>query len=613
MNIDIVITLSVLVLASVLFISGKVRSDMVAIGALIALMLFGILTPTEALSGFSSTVVIMMAGLFVVGGGIFQTGLAKLISGKLLQLAGTSETRLLIVIMLATGFMGTFISNTGTIAVMMPIVVSMAMSAGVNPARLLMPLAFASSMGGALTLIGTPPNLVIQDVLVAGGFEGLRFFSFTPIGLLALAVGIICMLFLRRWLPRQEDGLTQRSEARSTKAIAAEYRLGQNLYRVQVNADSPLCSKRLKELRLSERYHVNIIEVRRRMSMKNQFFKTIPQEVATSETELQEGDILYVHGAFEDVKVLAEDCGLMLLDHQAAEAALTTGDIGIAEVLLAPSSTLIHKRVAESGFREKFRLNILGIRRKDEVILHHLKDERMRYGDAMLVQGAWKDIALLAEETDVVVVGQPAEEARKVTLDHKAPIAAGIMLLMVGLLIIDVIPAVASVMICAVLMVLFGCLRSMEDAYKTMNWESIVLIGGMLPVSIAIEKTGAAALLSNGLVDMLGSFGPHVMLAGIYALTSLLTLFISNTACAVLVAPIALASAVELGVSPYAFLFAVAIGASMCFAVPFSTPPNALVMSAGRYAFMDFVKVGLPLQVIVAVVMITVLPLFFPF
>ncbi|GIQ71189.1 SLC13 family permease [Xylanibacillus composti] len=613
MNSGIAITLSVLALASILFISGRVRADLVALGALIALMLFGILTPGEALSGFSNTVVIMMAGLFVVGGGIFQTGLAKLISRKLLLLAGSSETRLLIVIMLATGMMGAFISNTGTIAVMMPIVVSMAMSAGVNPARLLMPLAFASSMGGALTLIGTPPNLVIQDVLRGGGHEGLGFFSFTPIGLVGLATGIVCMLFLRRWLPSQEDGRDAQTQARSTKAIAAQYQLAQNLYRVRVDAQSPIRSKKLGELALSGRYRVNIIEVRRRMSVKNQFFKTIPQEVATSETELQEGDILYVHGAFADVQAFADAYMLPLLDHHAAETAFTSGDIGIAEVLLTPSSSLVGKLVAESGFREKYRLNILGIRRKDEVILHHLKDERMRYGDAMLVQGTWEDIALLAEETDVVVVGQPAEEARKVTLDHKAPIAAGIMLLMIGLLIVDIIPAVASVMICAVLMVVFGCLRSMEDAYKTMNWESIVLIAGMIPVSIAIEKTGAAELLSTGLVGMLGSFGPLVMLAGIYMLTSLLTLFISNTACAVLVAPIALASAAQLGVSPYAFLFAVAVGASMCFAVPFSTPPNALVMSAGRYVFMDYIKVGLPLQIIMGVVMIAVLPLFFPF
>jgi di/tricarboxylate transporter len=237
----------------------------------------------------------------------------------------------------------------------------------------------------------------------------------------------------------------------------------------------------------------------------------------------------------------------------------------------------------------------------------------MRFGDAMLVQGTWKDIAHLANEPDVVVVGQPIEESRKVTMDNKVPIAAGIMLLMVGLLIADFIPAVATVMIAAVLMVLFGCVRSMEDGYKTINWESVVLIGGMIPMSIAIEKTGAAALLSEGMVDLLGGYGPMVLLAGVYFTTSILTLFISNTACAVLLAPIALAAALQLGVNPYPFLFAVSIGASMCFASPFSTPPNALVMSAGRYRFSHYLKVGLPLQLIMGIVMVAVLPLYFQF
>ncbi len=248
------------------------------------------------------------------------------------------------------------------------------------------------------------------------------------------------------------------------------------------------------------------------------------------------------------------------------------------------------------------------------MLLHNLKGEKMLFGDALLVQGTWKDIALLsAEQADYVVIGQPAEESRRVTMDNKAPIAAGIMLLMVVLLVTELIPAVVSVMIAAVLMVLLGCVRTMEDAYKTINWESIILIGGMLPMATAIEKTGAAELLSNSLVSSLGSYGPIMLLAGVYFTTSVLTLFISNTACAVLLAPIALNAAVQLGVSPYPFMFAVSIGASMCFASPFSTPPNALVMSAGRYKFSDYIKVGLPLQVVMGIVMVSVLPLFFPF
>ncbi|MFH0071210.1 SLC13 family permease, partial [Peribacillus sp. NPDC056705] len=318
----------------------------------------------------------------------------------------------------------------------------------------------------------------------------------------------------------------------------------------------------------------------------------------------------------------ADEYGLEILDQHAQEQhanaseskPYATSDVGIAEVMLTPSSRLIDQLVKHSGFREKYRVNILGIQRKEQYLLHNLKEERMRFGDALLVQGTWKDIALLAsEQTDVVVVGQPAEESRKVTMDQKAPIAAGIMLLMVILLITEWIPAVASVMIAAVLMVVLGCVRNMEEAYKTINWESIVLIGGMIPMSIAIEKTGAATLISDMLVHSLGSYGSIALLAGVYFTTSLLTLFISNTACAVLFAPIAMSAAVQMGASPYPFLFAVSIAASMCFASPFSTPPNALVMSAGRYKFSHYVKVGLPLQLIIGIVMMAVLPLFFPF
>lgn len=621
MNTPMIVTLSVLAVASVLFMSGKVRSDLVAIGVLMVLMLTDILSPAEALSGFSNSVVIMMIGLFVVGGGIFQTGLAKMASGKLLKLGGGSETKLLIMVMLVTSFIGGFVSNTGTVAVMLPIVVSLAYSAEINPGRLLMPLAFASSLGGMLTLIGTPPNLVIQETLIDAGYERLSFFSFLPIGLVCLITGILAILFLRRFLPSNEEGRNTNKHGRSLRELAKQYRLTQNLYRIQVLADSSIRSKTLRELDIPGKFEVNVIEIRRKMSAKNQFFKTINQEIAGPETLIEEEDILYVNGPFEKASEFAEAYGLVMLDQgvpehrkRAEEPQYATSDVGIAEVMLTPSSRLIGRLVKHSGFREKYRVNILGIQRKEQYLLHHLKEEKMRFGDALLVQGTWKDIALLAaEQTDVVVVGQPAEESRKVTMDHKAPIAAGIMLLMVILLVTEWIPAVASVMIAAVLMVVFGCVRNMEEAYKTVNWESIVLIGGMIPMSIAIEKTGAATMISDMLVQSLGSYGPHALLAGVYFTTSLLTMFISNTACAVLFAPIALTAAIQMGASPYPFLFAVSIAASMCFASPFSTPPNALVMSAGRYKFSHYIKVGLPLQLVIGLVMMAALPLFFPF
>ncbi|WP_338113950.1 SLC13 family permease [Paenibacillus aquistagni] len=627
MNGPMILTLATLGAASILFVSGKVRSDLVAIGALLALMLGGVLTAEEALSGFSNSVVIMMIGLFVVGGGIFHTGLAKLVSSKLLQLGGASDTRLLIMVMLVTSLIGAFVSNTGTVAVMMPIVVSLAMSARINPGQLLMPLAFASSLGGMLTLIGTAPNLVITEILVSAGYEKLSFFSFTPIGVVCIMTGLLAMLFLRRFLPKEEEGGTDKQSGRTLEELAQKYQLTQNLYRVQVASDSAIRSKTLRELDIPAQFGLNIIEIRRKISAKNQFFKTINQEIAGPDTMIESEDIVYVNGSFEQVRQFADQYDLILLDQHAAERRAdvqveeqqegeqyATRDVGIAEVMLTPNSSLIGRFVKHSGFREKYRINILGIQRKEQYLLHHLKEEKMRFGDALLVQGTWQDIALLAaDQSDVVVVGQPIEESSKVTMDQKAPIAAGVMLLMVLLLVTEIVPAVVAVMTAAVLMVVLGCVRNMEEAYKTVNWESIVLIGGMIPVSIAVEKTGAAGLLSDGLVSALGSYGPLVMLIGVYLTTSIMTMFISNTASTVLLAPIALSAAIQLDANPFPFLFAVAVGASMCFASPFSTPPNALVMSAGRYRFSHYLKVGLPLQMIIGVVMIVVLPLLFPF
>ena len=291
-------------------------------------------------------------------------------------------------------------------------------------------------------------------------------------------------------------------------------------------------------------------------------------------------------------------------------------DIGIAEIVLMPSSGIINRTVKDAGFRDKFNVNVLGIRRKKEYILNDLGKEKLHGGDVLLVQGAWDDIGRLSrEEADWVVLGQPMEQAAKVTLDYKAPVAGLIMVMMIAMMVFDFIRVepVTAVLIAAVLMVLTGCLRNVEAAYKTINWETIVLFAAMLPMSLALEKTGVSELISGSLVSSLGSYGPLALMAGIYFTTSLLTMFISNTVTAVLMAPIALQSAVQIGISPVPLLFGAPLAASMCFASPFSTPPNALVMPAGQYTFMDYIKVGLPLQIIMGIVMVLVLPLLFPF
>ena len=616
-------TLIILLISAILFVSGKVRSDLVAICALLALLLCQILNPTEALSGFSNTPVIMMIGLFIVGGGIFQTGLAKMIGSKVMTLAGNSELRLFLLVMIVTSAIGMFVSNTGTVALMLPIVVSMAAAAGSSPRRLLMPLAFASSMGGMMTLIGTPPNLIVSDTLASAGYDSLGFFSFLPVGLVTLVVGILYLLPATKMLAPKEKAKDAKKGGKSLKELVKEYGVTENLFRVHIkNHDSKAIGQTVVDLNIYREYGINVLELRRSTG-QNRFVRTVNQQLASPDLVLKQNDVLYLSGDLEMVTKFAEDYSLRLLDNHIDEidgsssnASMDFFDIGVAEILIMPTSSMINRTIIEAGFRSKFSVNVLGIRRKKEYILNDLGSVKMLSGDVLLVQGAWKDIARMKNEsTNWVVLGEPLEAAAKVTLDYKAPIAAAIMIAMIVMMVVESIPVapVTSVLLAAVLMVITGCVRSVEAAYKTINWQTIVLFAAMLPMSIALEKTGVSEMISNGIVTGLGGSGPRLLLAGIYAATSVMTIFISNTVTAVLMAPIALQCAVQIGVSPVPFMFAVTVAASMCFASPFSTPPNALGMSAGQYTFMDYVKVGLPLQILMGIVMVVVLPMFFPF
>ena len=618
------ITIAILVISAALFANGRIRSDIVALCALCALLVFQILTPAEALSGFSNSVVIMMVGLFVVGGAIFQTGLAKMISSRILKLAGKSETRLFLLVMLVTAGIGGFVSNTGTVALMLPIVVSLAASANLNASRLLMPLAFASSMG-LFTLIATPPNLVIHEQLVSGGYEGLSFFSFFPVGIICVTVGTLVLLPLTKWFLSKKGGKDSKKgqQNKSLNELVKEYGLSDNLYRLKVVHTSLLKGKTIIDLDIRRQYGLNVIEVRRGVSSQHRFLKgTPPQQITSPRTQLQPDALLYVRGPRENVERFVMVYQLEMQDANTSQEMNKEGkvldfyDVGIAEIVLMPSSKLINQTVSECGFRDKFNVNILGIRRNNEYIVRGIAERRVHSGDVLLVQGTWANISRLSQDdTEWVVLGQPLAEAAKVTLDYKAPIAAAIMVLMVCMMVFEFIPVapVTAVIIAGLLMVLTGCFRNVEAAYKTINWESIVLIAAMMPMSMALEKTGASEYISNSLVSGLGVYGPFALMAGIYFTTSLMTMFISNTATAVLLAPIAMNSAIQIGVDPTPFLFAVAVAASMCFASPFSTPPNALVMPAGQYTFMDYIKVGLPLQIIMGIVMVFVLPLLFPF
>ena len=627
------ITLIILIITVAMFIWGRVRADIVALTALAALLVLGILTPAEALAGFSSPIVIMMIGLFVVGGAIMQTGLAKLTGNKLMALSRGNETVTFLLVMLVTSFIGAFVSNTGTVALMMPIIMSLAAGSGMQSSRFLMPLAFAGSLGGMLTLIGTPPNLVIDEVLTEAGFKPLAFFSFFPVGIIVIAIGIIVLMPLSKiFLSKKQIG-KKKKNGKSLDDLVDEYQLLDNLHRYIVPSKRTaaaidengqmmdIVGKTLKDLSIQKKYGVSIIEIRNEKKSRLGLVKDVNQNMAKSSSTIAVHDTLYIIGDEEKIERFAQDYDLRKMK----DVKIDFYDLGLTEIVVMPTSNFAGLRIGDANLRKRFGINVLGVKRGGsssdgkvgkEYITDNLIATKLHVGDMLLVQGEWTNLAhLTADTTNWVVLDQPEKTADKVLLDYKAPVAAAIMLLIIAMMVFDFIPVapVTAVIIAGLLTVFAGCFRNVEAAYKTINWESIVLIAAMMPMSTALEKTGASALVSQGLVDCLGSMGPTALLAGIYFTTSLMTMFISNTATAVLMAPIALVAAQQVGVSPYSFLFAVTLGASMCFASPFSTPPNALVMKAGGYTFMDYVKVGLPLQIIIGVVMTFVLPLLFPY
>ena len=615
------ITLIILALTVGMFIWGRVRSDIVALAALAVLLVLGILTPGEALAGFSSPIVVMMAGLFVVGGAVLQTGLARSIGQRLMTLSHGNETLTFLLLMLVTSVIGAFVSNTGTVALMMPIVISMAAQAGFQSSRMLMPLAFAGSLGGMLTLIGTPPNLVVDETLREAGLPGLHFFSFLPVGIVCIVVGTLVLLPLsKHFLVKKSEPAADSSTATPSEAnasgkkgkrknklkspadLAREYHIAHRIRRYRVTSDSAVKGQKVSKLNLQSAYGISIVEIRNERMRHLSLLKDVRQSMAMANSVLNEDDILYVTGDSNEMDRMEHELRMDRLP----DDALNFYDLGLVELIVTPESKVNGMKIREAQLRKKFKINVLAMRNGASYRSDRLAEAKLETGDILHLND---------DNENWVVLGKPEQALRHVTLDYKAPLAAAIMLIMVAMMVLEFIPIapVTAVIIAGLLTVLTGCHRSVEAAYKTINWESIVLIAAMMPMSTALEKTGVSAAVSSALVSTLGSLGPTVLLAGIYLTTSVLTMFISNTATAVLMAPIAMVAARNSGVCPHAFLFAVTLGASMCFASPFSTPPNALVMKAGNYTFADYMKVGLPLQVIIGIVMVILLPLLFPF
>ncbi|MCP4424539.1 MAG: SLC13 family permease [Chloroflexi bacterium] len=622
------LVLGILIIAIILFITEWLRVDVVALGVVVALMLTGVLSTGEALSGFSNSAVLTIAALFIVGGAALQTGLAGMIGRRILTVAGTSELRLTVVLMGAVALLSSFMSDTGTVAVLLPAIIILARSAKISPSKLLIPLAFGSLLGGSMTLIGTPPNIIVSDLLREEGLTPFQFFDYTPVGLVLVAVGIVFMSLIGRRLLPDRRAQVEGQRLPTPKELIAMYRLPDNLFRLRVRRGSALVGRTVAASQLGHDYEVTILKIMRSSEPRPETISLIGRRregdgrsakakampvIPDADTVIELDDVLIVEGEGDDVAHAAARWNLGVQPPKPKdEKALLNREVGVAEVLLPPRSNLVGKTLVQAKFGSRFKLTVLGINRPGVNIKHDLKGVVLQFGDTLLVQGAWNDIlALKQRRRDFIVTGQP-EAMIGATDRSKTRIALIILLGMLLIMISDALPVAAASMLGALAMVLTGCL-TMDEAYQSINWPSIVLVAGMLPMSIALEKVGLVDVAANGLIGMLGGVGPLAILAGLFLLTSIFTQVLSNTATTVIVAPIALTAAQTLGIEPYAFLMAVAIAASMAFATPVASPVNTLVMGAGDYSFGDYAKVGAPMILLALAVSVLLLPLLWPF
>ncbi|MGI9284258.1 MAG: SLC13 family permease, partial [Pseudomonadales bacterium] len=525
----------------------------------------------------------------------------------LMGVAGTSQTRLLVLLMLTVAALSAFMSSTGAVAIFIPIALGLAGKLGLAPSRIMMPMAFASLIGGMLTLIGTPPNLVVSTQLERAGLSPFGFFSFTPIGLLVLAVGIAYLLLIgQRLLPRQKTE-TGGQVHRSIIDLAVAYGIKGKVQRLRITEQSPLDGQTVAQAVLRTRYGVTVLGLQRHQGHRSVVLPVLSHSV------FQSGDILIIGiDGTKDLGGLVDNDKLEILPLEDTQREVLIKELGAAEVLLTPKSELIGRTLSDSYFRTHYGLTVVGIMRKGEPVTDNLSETTLEFGDSLLVAGGWKYISRLqGEQSNFFVLTLPEEMDEVAPNRSRAPIALLILGTMLLTMTFNLVPSVTAVLLAAIALVLTRCL-SMNDAYGSINCESLVLIAGMLPMATALEKTGGVEIIVNGLIDSLGDTGPVALMAVLFVLTSVFSQFISNTATTVLVAPIALGAAEGFGVSPYPLLMTVAIAASTAFATPVASPVNTLVLGPGGYRFNDFVKVGVPLQLLAMVVTLLAVPVLFP-
>lgn len=606
MTVEIAFIFLLLITVIGVFIWDKFRMDLVALTVLTVLAISGIITPKEAVSGFGSSIVIMIAGLFVVGEALMLTGVAAATGNWLLKIGGSNETRLLLFLLPLVAFLSAFMSSTGAVALLIPVVMSIARKSDMRQERLLMPLAFSALMGGMLTLIGTPPNIVASGQMQTAGLGSFSFFAFTPIGLSVFAVGMLYLMTMGRFLLplRVED--RPNLENTTLNYFTKRYQVTDQLHRLSVPDDSLAIGQTISELRPRRDFEITPFARGRRGKSLSFLLPVL------LETQISAGDILWVYGSQEQVERFCAHVGLRQTAVSDQAINHLQKNFGFAEALIPPDSKYLNQTIEQTDFRSTYGLNMIALRRDGETITTVFSETELKAGDSLLLAGSWANVRILDNPKNLLIIGKPTELEDIPIRAGKAFVALGIMFAMLVTMTAGWLPNLTTVLIAALMMVLSKCI-TLSEAYRSLNTVGLVLIAGMLPMALAMEKSGALAYLVNYLVGFFKTLGPLWLCGGLFLMTSLLSQFISNTATTVLLAPIALSTAQLLGYQPQAFVMTVAIAASTAFATPIASPVNTLVLNPGRYRFMDFVKVGIPLQLLSLIVTLLLVPLLFPF
>ncbi len=597
MDTQIIITFSILAAALILFFTDKIPADLVALLVVVALGLTGILTPQEAFSGFSRSAVITILAIFIIAEALRRTGVTEQVGNILLKVGGKSELHLIVAVMIAGAFLSLFMNNIAAAAVLLPAVSGAAKKAGVNISKILLPLAFSTILGGMATLL-TTSNIVLSSLLQDNNIEGFSLVDFAPVGVPIVVVGILYIAFVGRRQLRGEAAIERTVAPSAQKDLVETYHLDENLFRAKVPENSFLIDKKIADCTLREDFGVSIVAIER--DGERLFF-------VTPETVIRDGDTLVLEGKEEDFRRRDVEPFMEHLESpEWHEQDFQSRAVDVVEAMLSPRSRLIGETLRSSHFRDKYGMNVLAIWRRDEEIILGIADVPLEFGDALLLQGPREKFAVMRDDADLILLMQ--KESAVITVPGKGRAALAIVIATL-ILAITLPDLTGAIMLGGALAMMLTGILTTEQAYTSISWKTVFLVAGILPMGIALTKTNAAALLADGIIAALGPFGSLALLGGLILTTIFLVQAINGAAVAAIIGPIAIQVAQQTNMNPRAVTMGVALATSMAFITPLGHPVNILVMSPGGYNFRDFVKIGVPLTIILFLVVMFVLPI----